>query len=112
MPQLLPLDGQTEWTPEKMGQKCISRVIIRDEVCTVPRSILQTFLVWLDQRGIQVICCGDQGHPPPISSEVLHEWLGEHLDYYEEMSVDKEIRRKLLLFEANRSNRDNRGGLL
>ena len=28
--------GQTEWTPERMGQKFIPRLIIWDEVCTVP----------------------------------------------------------------------------
>ena len=80
--------GQTEWTPERMGQKYIPRVIIWDEVCTVPRSVLETFLVWLDQRGVQVICCGDQGQPPPIAGEAPHDWLCEHVDYYEEMSVD------------------------
>lgn len=31
-------------------------VIDCDEVCTVPRPILETFLGWLDQRGVQVIC--------------------------------------------------------
>ena len=30
--QLLPMD----WTPERMGQKFVPRVIIWDEVCTVP----------------------------------------------------------------------------
>ena len=28
--------GQTEWMPDRMGQKFIPRVIIWDEVCTVP----------------------------------------------------------------------------
>ncbi|MEW8688755.1 MAG: hypothetical protein AB2556_23305 [Candidatus Thiodiazotropha sp.] len=36
--------GQTEWTPERLGQKYIPHVIICDEVCTVPRPILETFL--------------------------------------------------------------------
>ncbi|MEW8686496.1 MAG: hypothetical protein AB2556_11850 [Candidatus Thiodiazotropha sp.] len=53
--------GQTEWTPERMEQKYIPRVVIWDEVCTVARSILETFLDWLDCRGVQVVCCGDQG---------------------------------------------------
>ncbi|MEW8689376.1 MAG: AAA family ATPase, partial [Candidatus Thiodiazotropha sp.] len=39
--------GQTEWTPERMRQKYIPRVIIWDEVCTVPRPILGT---WLQRR--------------------------------------------------------------
>ena len=51
--------GQTEWTHEKMGQKFIPRVIIWDEVCKVPRPNLETFLDWLEGRGVQVICCGD-----------------------------------------------------
>ena len=42
--------GQTEWTPDRMGQKFVPRVIIWDEVCTVPRPILETFLAWLDSR--------------------------------------------------------------
>ena len=74
--------GQTEWTPDRMGQKYISRVIILDEVCTVPRPVLETFLDWLDQRGVQVICCGDQGQPPPIAGESPHDWLRERVDYY------------------------------
>ena len=80
--------GQTEWTPDRMGQKYIPRVIIWDEVCTVPRPVLKTFLDWLDQRGVQVICCGDQGQPPTIAGESPHDWLRERVDYYEEMTVD------------------------
>ena len=79
---------QTEWTPDRMGQKFIPRVIIWDEVCTVPRLILQTFLDWLDQRGVQVICCGDQGQPPPIVGEMPHDWLRHAAKYYEEIEVD------------------------
>ena len=52
--------GQTEWTPERMGQKFIPRVIIWDEICTVTQPILETFLDWHDHRGVQVVCCGDQ----------------------------------------------------
>ena len=80
--------GQTEWTPDRMGHKYIPRVIIWDEVCTVPQPILETFLVWLDSRGVQVICCGDQGQPPPIAGEAAHEWLRGHVDYYEEITDD------------------------
>ncbi|MEW8689108.1 MAG: AAA family ATPase [Candidatus Thiodiazotropha sp.] len=47
--------GQTEWTPERMGQKFIPRVIIWDEVCTVLRPTLEAFLDWLEGRGVQVI---------------------------------------------------------
>ena len=79
---------QTEWTPDGMGQKYIPGVIIWDEVCTVPRPVLETFLDWLDQRGVQVICSGDQGQPPPIAGESPHDWLCERVDYYEEMTVD------------------------
>ena len=71
-----------------MGQKFIPRVIIWDEVCTVHLSILKTSPTWLEQRGVQVICCGDQGQPPPIAGESPHAWLREHADYYEEVEED------------------------
>ena len=67
--------GQTEWTPERMGQKFIPRVIIWDEVCTVPRPTLETFLDWLEGLGVQVICCGDQGQTSPIVGEMPYDWL-------------------------------------
>ncbi|MEW8688819.1 MAG: AAA family ATPase [Candidatus Thiodiazotropha sp.] len=67
--------GQTEWTPERMGQKYILRMIIWDEVYTVPRPILETFLEWLDSGGVQVVCCGDQGQSPPIVGGMSHDWL-------------------------------------
>ncbi|MEW8689428.1 MAG: hypothetical protein AB2556_26690, partial [Candidatus Thiodiazotropha sp.] len=51
--------GQTEWTPDRMGNKFVPRVIIWDEV-DGPKPILETFLAWLDGR---VVCCGDQGQP-------------------------------------------------
>ncbi len=71
-----------------MGQKYIPRIIIWDEVCSVPTPILETFLDWLDHRGVQVICCGDQGQPPPITGEMPHDWINQHVDYYEEVEVD------------------------
>ena len=71
-----------------MGQKFIPRVIIWDEICTVPRLIIETFLEWLDSRGVQVVCCGDQGQPPPIAGESPHNWLRENANYYEEITVD------------------------
>ena len=61
---------QTDWTPDRMGQKFTPRVIIWDEVCTVLRPSLETFLDWLEGRGVQVICCGDQEQPPPIAGEM------------------------------------------
>ena len=90
--------GQNEWTPDRMGQKYIPRVIIWDEVCTVPRPILETFLCWLDQRGVQVICCGDQGQPPPIAGEMPHDWLRQAADYYEE--VEDDYRAKDVMLKA------------
>ena len=33
--------GQTEWTPERMGQKFIPRVIIWDKVCTMARLTME-----------------------------------------------------------------------
>jgi hypothetical protein len=53
----------------------------------VPRVILETFLDWLDQHGVQVICFGDQGQPPPIAGEMPHDWLQQRADYYEEVEV-------------------------
>ena len=84
--------GQADWTPERMGQKFVPRVIIWDEVCTVPRNILETFLDWLDLRSVQVICCGDQGQTPPIAGEAPHDWLKERCDYYEEITADHRSR--------------------
>ena len=92
--------GQTEWTPERMGRKLIPRVIIWDEVCTVPRPTLETFLDWLEGRGVQVICCGDQGQPPPITGEMPHDWLRavaqQPAKYYEEVEVDSRAKDPLL----------------
>ena len=51
--------GQTEWTPEIMGQKLIHSVIIWDEICTMTQPTHETFLDWLEHRGGQAVCCGD-----------------------------------------------------
>ncbi|MEW8688884.1 MAG: hypothetical protein AB2556_23950 [Candidatus Thiodiazotropha sp.] len=84
--------GQTEWTPDRMGNKFVPRVIIWEEVCTVPRPTLETFLEWLESRGVQVICFGDhdQGQLPPITGEMPHDWLREQAHYYEE--VDHKVK--------------------
>ena len=79
-----------------MGQKFIPRLIIWDEVCTVPRPALETFLDLLEGRGIQVICCGDQGQPPLIAGEMPHDWLREYANYYEEVEVDHRAKNPLL----------------
>ena len=87
---------QMDWTPERMGQKFVPRVIIWDEVCTVPRPTLETFLDLLEGRGVQVICCGDQGQPPLIAGEMPHDWLRWHAAYYEEVEVDHRAKDPLL----------------
>ena len=81
-------NGQKDWTPERMGQKHIPKLIIWDEICTVPRHILQIFLEWLIYRDVQVICCGDHGEPPPIVGEMPHSWLIDRTDYYEEITLN------------------------
>ena len=71
----------------------------------MPRHIVETFLDWLVSRGVQVICCGDQGQPPPIAGIMPHSWLREKADYYEEVDVDyrakdeelKELKRRIHL---------------
>ncbi|CAG8845128.1 30286_t:CDS:2, partial [Racocetra persica] len=45
-----------EWTPERMGEKKFSRVVIWDEV----------------------ICCGDNIQPPPFFGEMPHNWLTDY----------------------------------
>ena len=88
--------GQTEWTPERMGRKFIPRVIIWDEVCTVPRPTLETFLDWLEVGGVQVICCGNQGQPPPITGEMPHDWPCEVAQYPANYYEDHRVKDPLL----------------
>jgi len=73
---------------EQMGQKFIPYIIIQDEVCTVPWHILETFFDWLESRGVQVICNGDQSQLPPIAGILPHGWLQEKEDYYKEVKTD------------------------
>ena len=54
--------------------------------------MLEIFLDWLVQRGVQVVCCGDQGQPKPIAGASPHAWLKERCDYYEETTVDHRSR--------------------
>ena len=86
-----------------MGQKNVPRVIIRDEVCTEPRPILKTFLDWLEHRGVQVICCGDRGQPPPIVGEMPHDWLKQKADCYEEVEVDHRAKDPVLKAHRKRT---------
>ena len=73
---------------DRMGQKFIPHVIIWDGVCMVPQPILETFLDWFDGRGVQVICCDDQGQPPLTARILLHSWLWEKADYYKGVEVN------------------------
>ncbi|CAG8662353.1 8747_t:CDS:1, partial [Paraglomus occultum] len=81
-------NGVGEWTPERMGEKKFPRVVIWDEVCTVPKHILEMFIDYLLEQKCQVICCGDDAQPPPFFGEMPHNWLKEHADYYEEVLTD------------------------
>ena len=76
-----------------MGQKYLQWVLIWDEAMMVPHSILQTLL---DQKGIQAICCGDQGQLPLIAGESLHDWLHRHAAYYEEITINYRAKYKWL----------------
>ncbi|CAG8497112.1 15972_t:CDS:2 [Cetraspora pellucida] len=81
-------NGVGEWTPERMGKKKFLRVVIWDEVCMVPKHILEMFINYLLEHKCQVICCGDDAQPPPFFGEMPHNWLKEHADYYEEVLTD------------------------
>jgi hypothetical protein len=77
-----------DWTPLRMGTKYIPKVIIWDEICTVGESKLKPFVESLLKHNTQLICCGDQGQPGPIEGDLPHQWLKDHADYYEEVTVD------------------------
>ncbi|MEW8689295.1 MAG: hypothetical protein AB2556_26025 [Candidatus Thiodiazotropha sp.] len=79
-----------------MGHKYIPCMIIWNEIFTVPRPILETFLDWIDCRGVQVVCCGDQGQPPPIAGEMPHDWLKRRADHYEEVLADHRTKEQAL----------------
>lgn len=83
--------------PGKNGWKYIPRVIIWDKICTVPRHILERFLGWLEHRSVQVICCGDQGQPPPIAGEMPHDWLCRKFDNYKEVEIDYRAKDPVLI---------------
>ena len=71
----------------KGWQKFIPRVIVWDEVCTV-HAPTGNFPHRLKGRGVQVICCSDQGQPPTIAVEMPNDWLcavaQQPANYYEE----------------------------
>ena len=66
----------------------------------MPRPTLETFLDWLEGRGVQVICYGDQGQPPPIAGEMSLDWLSalaqQPANYFEEVEVDHRAKDRLL----------------
>ena len=66
----------------------------------MPRTTLETFLDWLEGRGVQVICCSDQGQPPSIAGEMPHDWLRtvaqQPANYHEEVEVDHRAKDPLL----------------
>ena len=66
----------------------------------MPRTTPETFLDWLEGRGVQVLCCGDQRQPSPIAGEMPHDWLRavaqQPANYYEEVKVDHRAKDRLL----------------
>src|SRR6266496_6259197 len=77
-------NGVGEWTPERMGEKIFLRVVIWDEVCTVPRHILKMFINYLLEQKCQIICCGDLLHfslPIPSSVFPAEEVLKENVSF-------------------------------
>ncbi|CAG8803532.1 8441_t:CDS:2, partial [Racocetra persica] len=44
-----------QWTPERMGEKKFLRVVIWDEVCTVPKHILEKFIDYLLEQKYQEV---------------------------------------------------------
>ncbi|CAB4491793.1 unnamed protein product [Rhizophagus irregularis] len=71
-----------------MGEKKFPQVVIWDEICTVPRHILEMFINYLLEQKYQVICCEDDIQPPLFFEEMPHSWLKERADYYEEVLTD------------------------
>ncbi|PKB96351.1 hypothetical protein RhiirA5_434977 [Rhizophagus irregularis] len=69
-----------------MGEKKFPQVVIWDEICTVPRHILEMFINYLLEQKYQVICCEDDIQPPLFFEEMPHSWLKERADYYEEQN--------------------------
>lgn len=64
----------------------LPKIILWDEVCTVPLDMLNKFVDFLNGK-CQVIFCGDPAQPPPISGEMPHEWL-KTICYHEEVLTD------------------------
>ena len=65
-------NGVGEWTSECMGEKKFPRVVIWDEVCTVPKHIFEMFINYLLEHKCQVICCRDNTQPPLFFREMSH----------------------------------------
>ena len=92
--------GLTEWTPERMGHKLIPCVIIWDDICTVPRPVLETFLDWLEGSGVQVICLATRDSHALSPEKCPHDWhhavAQQPANYYEEVEVDHRAKDPLL----------------
>ena len=82
--------GQTEWTPERMGQKFILRLIIWDEVCTMPRLTLETALGWLEGQASRSSAVATSGSRPQ-SPEKCHT-AGSASGVYQQTATMKRSR--------------------
>ncbi|CAG8626567.1 6055_t:CDS:10, partial [Diversispora eburnea] len=54
-----------EWDPACLGKKTLAEILIFDEVCMIPRKVLQRLLSYAESRGCQIIMCGDPGQLIP-----------------------------------------------
>lgn len=53
-----PID---EWNPTCLGKKALAEILIFDEICMIPKKLLQRLLSYAKSRRYQNIMCRDPG---------------------------------------------------